>query len=122
MGKLFIARLADGTERFAADLSTDRARLFYDLTKLLEQKDVPLPSGLADDDGTDEYVIDADRFVAFFVRFWEIGWLGEHHAGLMHEWACLAAGMIENIIGTRQPWIDRRGEALIVRQYRGPDE
>lgn len=116
MGKEFTARFSDGSERFAASFSMGRAALFVDITHLLE-KHLALPSGIANDPGNDEHVIDPDLFIAFFERFWDQGWLGEHRSGFLHGWAQHAAGMIENITRQSREWIDRNGEILEVRRY-----
>ena len=122
MGKLFTAVLPDGTERFAASMSNDRAKLFYELTVLLEHKFVNCSSGIQNDQGEDEYWIDPQQFIAFFEIVWEANWLTEHENGLLNGWARYAAGMIENITLKPRIWIDRNGHELKVRRYLRPDE
>ncbi|MFO0979012.1 MAG: hypothetical protein U0996_21565 [Planctomycetaceae bacterium] len=122
MGKLFTARMPDGSERFAGGLSMGRAQLFFDMTKLLE-KHLECTSGIADDIGEDEHVINPGEFIKFFECFWQQhDWMGERQSGFYHAWAAIAAGMIENITLTPRRWVDRNGEVLTVNRYQRPDE
>ncbi|HEY8560954.1 MAG TPA: hypothetical protein VIL74_11325 [Pyrinomonadaceae bacterium] len=116
MGRYYTAKFADGTERTVASFSTNRARLFYEITRIVERY-VASPSGVEDDAGLDEHTLDAERFVEFFERFWQIGWLADGRDSFLAGWASFAAGIVENI--TLQPvtWIDRRGNAIQVRRY-----
>lgn len=120
MGKFYTAYFQNGTERIAADMSTGRAKLFYEMTLLVEPY-VQLPSGVADDNGQDEHPVEAEAFLQFFERFWEIGWLGEKH-GLFHIWAQYAAGMVENISLEPREWVDRCGKRLSVLRSAGSGE
>jgi hypothetical protein len=116
MGKYYTAKLADGTDRIVASFPMNRARLFYEITKLIEHY-VGLPSGVENDTGLDEHKVDAEQFVMFFERFWQTGWLADSSDSFLAGWASFAAGIVENI--TLQPvtWIDRRGNAIQVRRY-----
>ena len=116
MGKLYLAKLADGTERTVASPSMRHAKLFYDLAMVAE-KLLEMPSGVAADNGQDEHIIEAEQFMRFFDRFWQEGWLGEKRGGLLYAWAQEAAGMIENITLTSQDWVDRNGEKLEVKRF-----
>jgi hypothetical protein len=121
MGKQFIALLADGSERFAADLSTGRAALFYDIALLLEGY-VGHPCGISPDAGQDEHRINPAVFLPFFERVWKEGWLAEQESGFVAGWAGVAAGMIENITLAKRNWVDRNGTPLVVQRYLRPDE
>ena len=116
MGKLYIASLADGSQRIVAEFSMNRAGLFYKMTKVLEEF-VDRPSGVSDDDGQDEHRVDAGAFVEFFDRFWETDWLSNIDDSFVSSWARWAAGIVENITLTPVSWIDRCGEKLQVRRY-----
>jgi hypothetical protein len=121
MGKEYIAIMPDGTERFAADFSMDRAALFYDIALLLERY-VQLPCGIAPDPGDDTHRIDASLFVPFFERVWNQGWLTDVRGGFLSGWAAHAAGIIENITLQLRRWVDRNGTELRVERYLRPDE
>jgi len=121
MGKQFTAIMPDGSERFAADFSMDRAQLFYDIALLLERY-VHLPCGIGPDPGDDEHRIDSTLFVPFFERVWSEGWLTDAQGGFLSGWATYAAGMIENISLQSHSWVDRHGVALSVQRYTRPDE
>jgi hypothetical protein len=120
VGKEFTARFPDGSERFAASFSMDRAKLFFDIARLLEQH-VGMPCGISDDCGDDVHIINPEAFIAFFERFWDAGWLGED-GGFLYGWAQYAAGAIENVTLEPRRWIDRNGRVLEVRRYPRPDE
>jgi len=120
MGKIYTAYYQNGTERIAADMSIGRANLFYQMTLLAEHY-VQIPSGIAEENGQDEYPVEAETFLRFFERFWEIGWLGDTH-GLFHNWARYAAGMVESIKGKPVEWIDRYGERLTIIRSGGSNE
>ncbi|MEN9360997.1 MAG: hypothetical protein RL095_2532 [Verrucomicrobiota bacterium] len=114
MGKLFTARMPDGSERFAADMGNETAKLFYDMTKLLEDH-LEKESGLSGDDGMDQYWIDAEKFEAFFGVVFADRWQG----GLGLGWASRAAGILVNITLTPQEWIHREGmEVTVIRSLR----
>lgn len=121
MGKLFTARLSNGSEQFAAGMSMGRAKLFVDMTRLLETKYIGLLSGIEDDHGNDEHYIDAVQFVAFFERVWSKNWLVNEN-GFAHNWARYAAGMIENIELEHRQWICADGIALKPIRYMRPDD
>ena len=121
MGRLYTAIMPDGSERFAAHLGMGRAALFYDIASLLERY-VDLPSGIAAENGEDEYLIDPTLFIAFFDRLWSDGWILEMDAGYLSGWAAHAAGMIENITLQTRRWVDRNGVELSIKRYLRPDE
>jgi hypothetical protein len=121
MGKQFTAIMPDGSERFAAELSMGRAKLFYDIALLLERY-VQLPCGITPDPGDDEHRIDPELFVLFFERVWSEGWLTDAHEGFISGWAAHAAGMIENIFLRPRSWVDRNGVKLSIQRYLRPDE
>ena len=115
MSKEFTAIMSDGTERFAASLANDRARLFFEIAKLLEHF-VGMPSGIAADIGEDEHRIHPARFIPFFGAVHAAGWITEPK-GLVRGWASYAAGMIENITLTPKQWHCRDGSGLPVSRY-----
>ena len=117
MGKYYTAKLADGSSRVVASFSMDRARLFYEISKLAESY-VGMPSGVGDDFGLDEHEVDAEQFVKFFARFWQLGWLADINDSFLAGWAPFAAGIVENITLEPVSWIDRRGNALEARRYK----
>jgi hypothetical protein len=124
VSKLFEGVLADGTKRFAASIGMGNAEMFVAMARLLEHE-VGLPSGIADDPGTDEHLIDAADFRTFFETIWQSkrwDWLVERRGGLFHVWAQYAAGMIENIDLQPKTWVDRNGETLHQHRYLRPDE
>jgi hypothetical protein len=116
MGKDYKAKFADGTDRIVASFSMNRARLFYEITKIVEHY-VALPSGVENDDGLDEHLVEAGQFVKFFERFWQIGWLADSNDSFLAGWSSFAAGIVENITLKPVTWIDRRGNAIQVRRY-----
>lgn len=116
MGKYYTANFADGTDRIVASFSMNRARLFYEITKIIEYY-VDLSSGVENDAGMDEHLIDAEQFVKFFERFWQIGWLADINDSFLAGWASFAAGIVENITLKPVTWIDRRGKAIQIRRY-----
>lgn len=121
MGKEFTAILADGSERFAASMSNDRADLFFDLAKTLERY-VGKPCGIEVDlAAADEYRIDALRFIAFFEAAYAAGWVTEPR-GFVIGWSSYAAGIIENITLKAQTWTCRDGTVLPVWRYIREDE
>ncbi len=121
MGKIFIALLKDGNKRFAASMSNGRAKLFYKITHLIELQFLECSSGLQDDNGEDEYLIDAQQFLEFFEEFWQQGWLAEKQGGILYNWAQYAAGMIENITLQPKKWTDRNGDVLEIQRYQQPN-
>lgn len=116
MGKYYTARFPDGGSRILASFSADRARLFYEITKVLENH-VGLPSGVEDDIGVDEHEVDSGKFVKFFERFWQLGWLADGDDSFVAGWAPWAAGIVENITLNPVSWVDRRGNTLQVRRH-----
>lgn len=122
MGKLFTARMPDGSERFVAGMSMGRSRLFVSMTRLIETEFLKMFSGIEDDHGQDEHSINPGQFCRFFEAFWGEGWVGEKRSGLFHNWARHAAGMVENMTLESREWVDRNGERLDVIRYLRPDE
>ncbi len=122
MGKLFTARMPDGSERFVAGMSMGRSRLFVRMTRLLETEFLKMSSGIEDDQGQDEHSVNPEQFSRFFEAFWVEGWIGEKRSGFFHNWARHAAGMVENMTLESREWIDRNGERLEVIRHLRPDE
>jgi hypothetical protein len=120
MSRDFVALLADGSERFAASMSNDRARLFFEVAKLLERY-VGAPSGIEEDKGEDEYRIHADQFYRFFELVHAAGWITEPQS-FVAGWASYAAGMIENFTLSTRVWRCRDGSALKIQRYVRDDE
>lgn len=120
MGKHYVVNFEDGTYRILAPFSANRAQLFYEVTKLIE-KYVGLPSGVEPDIGIDEHQVDGEKFVAFFERFWQLGYLADSDNSFVYGWAPWAAGIVENITLIPTSWIDRRGNTLPVRRYQLDD-
>jgi len=120
MGKEFTAVMQDGTERFAATMSNDRSRLFYQIAVLLESY-VQLPCGISPDEGDDEHRIDPDAFIVFFEKVHATGWITAPE-GFTFGWASHAAGMIENITLKPRTWICRDGSSLKVSRYLRAEE
>ena len=116
MGKEYVTRFSDGNSRTLASFSMNRARLFYEITKIIENY-VELPSGIEDDNGIDEYEINADKFVVFFEQFWRLGWIADNEDSFVDGWSSWAAGIVENIILKPVSWIDRKGNELQIRHY-----
>ena len=114
--------MPDGSERFAADMSMGRSRLFVSMTRLLETAFLNMSSGIEDDHGEDEHFVNPQQFIRFFESFWSEGWMGEKEGGFFHNWARRSAGMIENITLESREWIDRNGERLIASRCMRPDE
>lgn len=122
MGKFYTAYFEDDTHRILASFSMNRAKLFYDLTKLIEPY-VGLECGIEDDNPPmDEHRVDGEKFVLFFEKFWQLGWLADSDNSFVYSWVPWAAGLVENITLTSTSWIDRHGNVLPVRRYQLSDK
>ncbi|MEM7335432.1 MAG: hypothetical protein AAF490_25360 [Chloroflexota bacterium] len=115
MGKYIIAKFEDQSERIVADFSNGRADLFYEVTTLLE-KFLQTPSGMAPDNGSNEYYLSATQFPEFFEVFWQSGWLSDIESSFVIGWAEHAAGILMNISLNSAKWIDRNGRTLKIKR------
>jgi hypothetical protein len=106
MSKSFVANLADGKQRHVADMGNVRAADFHQVTRMVEHA-TGLKNGLGDDNGSDEYEIDGEMWVAFFTEFWRRGC-----NGYLVDWAGCAAGIVENITMQPYSWQDSLGHKM----------
>jgi hypothetical protein len=115
MGKIYTAKFPDGTKRVVADFAVGRAELFYEITRLVEEKVLHQPCGVIEMP-YDEYEVDPEIFVRFFQRFWQEALAGDG-VQFLYSWAQYAAGIVENITLTPLILKNRRGEVLYPSRY-----
>ena len=95
MSELFIAFNSEGAEITVADMSNNKAFLYYEITKSLE-KLYSIECGVTHDSSIGEFFIDKDKFLLFIKSIYKKSNLF-NKGELLGTWLSYSVGIIENI-------------------------